>query len=102
MPCATAMDRVAGLSGTGPAAWDGYCDRALDALGSAEAAGAFRIDREDPRLRDRYGRNIHGQCLLLARRLIEAGVALVTVNWHDDGRNFWDTHGDNFNRSRTA
>ncbi len=29
---------------------------------------------------------------------MEAGVGLVTVNWHDDGRNFWDTHGDNFNR----
>lgn len=93
--------RLAGtarLSGTGPGAWDGYCERALDSLSSAEAAGAFRIDREDPRLRDRYGRNIHGQCLLLARRLIEAGVPLVTVNWHDDHMNFWDTHGDNFNQ----
>ncbi len=44
------------LSGPGPASWDGYCDRALDSLRSAEAAGAFRIDGEDPRLRDRYGR----------------------------------------------
>ena len=58
----------------------------------------FRVDCEDPRLRDRYGRNIHGQCLLLARRLIESGVPLVTVNWHDDHMNFWDTHGDNFNQ----
>jgi uncharacterized protein (DUF1501 family) len=33
---------------------------------------------------------------LLARRLIEFGVGLVTVNWHDDGQNFWDTHGENF------
>ena len=70
----------------------------LDALVSAEARGAFQIDREDPKLRDRYGRHIHGQCLLLARRLIEAGVGLVTVNWHNDGQNFWDTHGDNFNQ----
>ena len=61
-------------------------------------AGRLQIDREDPKLRDRYGRNIHGQCLLLARRLIEAGVGLVTVNWHNDGQNFWDTHGDNFNQ----
>src|SRR5262245_61024881 len=81
-----------------PAAWDGFGERAMDALGSAEAQGAFRIDGEDPRLRDRYGRNTHGQCLLLARRLIEAGVPLVTVNWHDDHRFFWDTHGDNFNQ----
>jgi hypothetical protein len=87
-----------GLSGAGPGAWDGFQGRALDALVSAEARGAFEVEREDPRIRDRYGRNIHGQCLLLARRLVEAGVGLVTVNWHDDGRNFWDTHGDNFNR----
>jgi hypothetical protein len=95
------VDRVEGLSGTGPLAWDGYCDRALDSLRSAEAAGAFRVDCEDPRLRDRYGRNTHGQCLLLARRLIEAGVPLVTVNWHDDHKFFWDTHGDNFNQLKT-
>jgi arylsulfatase A-like enzyme len=78
--------------------WDKFQHQAFDTLLSAEARGAFAIDREDPRLRDRYGRHIHGQCLLLARRLVEAGVRLVTVNWHDDGRNFWDTHGDNFNR----
>jgi hypothetical protein len=93
-----AMDSSPGFAGTGPNAWDGYCERALDSLGSAEAMGAFAIDREDPRVRDRSGRNIHGQCLLLARRLIEAGVPLVTVNWHDDNMNFWDTHGDNFNQ----
>ncbi len=86
------------LSGAGLGAWDGFQGRALDALVSAEARGAFQVDREDPRTRDRYGRHIHGQCLLMARRLVEAGVGLVTVNWHDDGRNFWDTHGDNFNR----
>jgi len=60
--------------------------------------GAFQLNREDPRVRDRYGRHIHGQCLLLARRLVETGVGLVTVNWHDDHQNFWDTHGDNFNQ----
>jgi hypothetical protein len=88
---------TADMSGNGPQSWDGYQRKALDGLVSAEARGAFQIDREDPKLRDRYGRNIHGQCLLLARRLTEAGVGLVTVNWHDDGQNFWDTHGDNFN-----
>ena len=100
-------DRRAFLSDLGPApeipgrasgAWDNLHGRALDALTSAEARGAFAIDREDPKTRDRYGRNIHGQCLLLARRLVEAGVGLVTVNWHDDHSNFWDTHGDNFNK----
>lgn len=94
----TAMNHGPGFPGAGVASWDGYCDRALDALGSAEAAGAFAIEREDPKVRERYGRNIHGQCLLMARRLIEAGVPLVSVNWHDDHQNFWDTHGDNFNQ----
>jgi hypothetical protein len=83
--------------GKEPLSWDRFQKRALDALVSAEARAAFDIDCEGPRLRDRYGRHVHGQCLLLARRLIEAGVGLVTVNWHDDGQNFWDTHGDNFN-----
>lgn len=76
--------------------WDSFQGRAIGALESAQARGAFEVAREDPRLRDRYGRNIHGQCLLLARRLVESGVRLVTVNWHDDGQAFWDTHGNNF------
>jgi hypothetical protein len=90
------LERVADAAGKGLHSWDGYQRKALDALVSAEARGAFQIDREDPKLRGRYGRHIHGQCLLMARRLVEAGVGLVTVNWHDDGQNFWDTHGENF------
>lgn len=78
-------------------AWSSYRARAFDALLSAEARGAFQIESESPETRERYGRHIHGQCLLMARRLVESGVPLVTVNWHEDGLNFWDTHGDNFN-----
>jgi hypothetical protein len=92
---------LAGAAGRpcfGPQSWDAYQQKALDGLISAEARGAFQIGREDPRLRDRYGRHIHGHCLLLARRLVEAGVGLVTVNWHNDGQFFWDTHGNNFNQ----
>ncbi len=96
-----ARRKLLGETGTVPIdglkAWNDYQSRALDALVSAEARGAFQLEREDPRLRDTYGRHIHGQCLLLGRRLIEAGVPLVTVNWYNDGQNFWDTHGDNFN-----
>ena len=97
----TLLERLADTAvgaATGPQSWDRHQHKALDALVSSETRGAFQIDREDPRLRDRYGRHIHGQCLLLARRLIEAGVGLVTVNWHNDGQFFWDTHGDNFNQ----
>jgi hypothetical protein len=58
------------------------------ALVSGPAArAAFAIDREDPRLRDRYGRHVWGQSCLLARRLVEAGVTFVTV--HMGG---WDHH----------
>ena len=65
--------------------WSGFQTKAIAALESAEARGAFDLEKEDPRTRDRYGRHIHGQCLLLARRLVEVGVQLITVNWHDDG-----------------
>lgn len=51
-------------------------------------------------MRDRYGRNPHGQSVLQARRLIERGVPLVTVFWPNDGvKNvsvYWDTHSKNF------
>jgi hypothetical protein len=73
-------------------------DRALSLLSSSTVAEAFDLSRETDAMRERYGRHIHGQCVLLARRLIERGVPIVNVNWHNDGQNFWDTHGNNFNR----
>ena len=56
----------------------------------------MRIDREDPRTRDRYGRNIYGQSVLLARRLIEAGVRVASISWAPDANATWDTHANNF------
>src|SRR4029077_19258889 len=55
----------------------------------------------DVRTRDRYGRTPFGQGLLLARRLFEAGVGLVTVNWARDDA-FWDTHADNCNQLKRS
>ncbi len=72
--------------------------KAFNLLASPQARSSFDLHAETDETRDRYGRNIHGQCVLLARRLVENGVPLVSVNWHNDGRNFWDTHGNNFNR----
>ena len=72
--------------------------RAFELLASGKVRDAFDLDREPAAVRDRYGRNIHGQCVLLGRRLLEYGVPIVNVNWHQDHRNFWDTHGNNFNR----
>lgn len=72
--------------------------RAFRLLASGDVREAFDLNREPEQVRDRYGRNTHGQCVLLARRLIEHGVGLVSVNWHNDHKTFWDTHGNNFNR----
>jgi uncharacterized protein (DUF1501 family) len=57
---------------------------------------AFDLSREQDSVRDRYGRTPFGQGCLLARRLVEAGVTFVEVD-----SNGWDTHQDNFNRTRT-
>jgi len=72
--------------------------RAIDLLTSPKVRNAFDLSKEPDTIRDRYGRNTHGQSVLMARRLVEHGVPLVTVTWHNDGKNFWDTHGNNFNR----
>jgi hypothetical protein len=87
----------AALAGSAPArGLSAYQARAFDLLTSPAARQAFDLEREDRRLRDRYGWSAFGQGLLLARRLVEAGVDLVTVNWARDDA-FWDTHADNFN-----
>ncbi len=75
--------------------------QAFDLLTStAVGRGAFNLDDEPAAMRDRYGRNPHGQSVLQARRLIERGVPLVTVYWPSDGiKNvsvYWDTHSRNF------
>lgn len=71
-----------------------------------KAGEIFDVKREPDRVRDAYGRTMVGQSLLMARRLVEAGVSLVTVNWEDEtkisGTNTcWDTHEDNFNKLKT-
>jgi len=71
-------------------------NRALGLLTAPAVASAFDLTKESPATRDRYGRHPHGQSVLLARRLVEAGTKLVTVNYPDDGQAFWDTHGNNF------
>jgi len=76
-----------------------YQKQAFHVLGSEAVARAFNLDRESTRLRDRYGRNLWGQGCLLARRLAEAGTAVVTLvaNTPDSGPKFtnWDDHPGN-------
>jgi hypothetical protein len=70
--------------------------RAMDLLSSERAQRAFRLSDEADADRERYGRNVYGQSVLLARRLIEAGTRLVTVSWAPHANATWDTHGSNF------
>lgn len=86
------LDRTGGPGGD----YSGLRTRALDLLLSPAVSRAFDVSREPMSVRDNYGRHAHGQSCLLARRLVEAGTRLVTVNWPDDGQAFWDTHGNNF------
>jgi hypothetical protein len=78
---------------------DALTAQAFDLLRSPQVRRAFRLDEEPDRARDCYGRHLFGQGCLLARRLLEAGVAQVTVYWHYEGPDdspVWDTHENNF------
>ena len=82
------------------------CRTAFSMLGDVRANEAFRLEKEPAAVRERYGASKFGQSLLLARRLVEAGVSLVTVNWDDETRSdkvspFWDTHNHNFAALKT-
>jgi hypothetical protein len=76
--------------------------RAFDLLTAPAVRSAFDVSREDPRLRDRYGRTLFGNSTLIARRLIESGVRFVNVTWDlfwdrvPINYDAWDTHTRNF------
>jgi hypothetical protein len=77
-----------------------YQQKAISVLTSDAAGKAFDLRREDPKLRERYGRHPVGQRLLLARRLIEAGVRIVTVDFPSvPGQKAfsWDDHASVWN-----
>ncbi len=80
-------------------------ERAFTLLSSQQSKAAFDVTREPERVRARYGHTVNGMSMLMARRLVEAGVPFVTVFWKEDPRlarlcssgGAWDTHGNNFN-----
>ncbi|MCE9530644.1 MAG: DUF1501 domain-containing protein [Planctomycetes bacterium] len=76
------VDRTGALEGL-----NAFKTQALEMVTGDEVRKAFDISKEDPRLRDRYGRHLYGQSALLARRLVEAGTTCVTVN-----TGYWDHH----------
>ncbi len=77
--------------------------RALDVLSSDEVRRAVDLASIERAERERYGRNLFGQSVLLGRRLLDAGARLVQCNWQrTQGRNgfAWDTHWNNFSAHR--
>jgi len=81
-------------------ALDDFTHRAFTILTSPAVAGAFDLSREDEKVRDNYGRHRWGQSCLLARRLAEAGVAVINIDAtapNDTTKHFsWDDHAGAF------
>jgi hypothetical protein len=81
-------------------ALDEFNRRAFTILTSAKVASAFDLNREDEKTRDRYGRHRWGQSCLMARRLAEAGVAVINIDAtapNDTTKHFsWDDHAGAF------
>ncbi len=73
----------------------GQYEAAFNLLTSGRLTQAFDLNREPTAMRDRYGRHMFGQSLLLARRLVEAGVPIVQCNMGIVQT--WDNHADIFN-----
>ena len=71
----------------GLAAMDTFYDRAYSLISSPKAREAFNINAEPAAIRDEYGRNAAGQRMLMARRLVEAGVRFVSLSYGG-----WDMH----------
>jgi uncharacterized protein (DUF1501 family) len=77
--------------------FDRYYQQAFAFLISGTVKKAFELSDEPSAVRERYGRDMFGQGCLMARRLVEAGVPFVQVNWNQNvGQAGWDTHGNNF------
>jgi hypothetical protein len=81
--------------------------RVFNLLYSSQARAAFELGHEPAAARDRYGRGEFGQSVLLARRLVEAGVGLVQVNWfrgadEPETNPCWDSHSDEPSRLKTV
>lgn len=74
--------------------FDRYRERAISMLGDGKLNQLFDIHNADAESQDRYGRNTFGWSLMLARRLVEAGVGYVQVNLGNNET--WDTHGNAF------
>ena len=87
--------------------WTRFQEQAADLLTNPQVQRTLDLDQEPAPIRARYGEHLCGQSMLLARRLVEAGVPLVTVvcaagDLNGSVGDHWDTHGDNFARLKNA
>jgi hypothetical protein len=93
------IDRQAGAMLPAMGQMQAHYERAFNLLGTTLASRAFDIAAEPAKLRDRYRRHMFGQSVLLARRLVEHGVPLVTVRWNGSpelpNNSGWDMHANN-------
>lgn len=83
--------------GASTAEYELHKQQSIDLIAGGRSGAAFDLAKEPDAVRERYGRTKQGQCVLLARRLVEAGVSLVQVNWASPNKDFpnsggWDTH----------
>lgn len=76
--------------------FDGYRETAIGLMADPQVRHALDVTNADPAIQERYGKNSFGWSLLMAYRLVEAGVNLVQVNLGNNET--WDTHGDAFPR----
>jgi hypothetical protein len=86
--------------------WGELNTRAFSLLGASQTTSAFQVAQEPEKTRERYGSSVNAMSLLVARRLVEAGVPFITVFWKEGDQKLadkcrsaggWDTHGNNFN-----
>jgi hypothetical protein len=99
---AESLARMQTAAGPIAAIRDHYA-QAFELVGSPAARQAFDLEQESDSTRQRYGAHLFGRGCLMARRLAEAGVPLVTVYWHYEGPDdspVWDTHWNNFRHLR--
>jgi uncharacterized protein (DUF1501 family) len=87
--------------------YDAATHQAFDLLTSMRSRAAFQLEKEPVASRERYGHTQFGQSVLLARRLVEAGVSLVQVNWFRSPEEpmdtpCWDSHTREIDRLRTV
>lgn len=106
MPLADSLSRPL-VDNSSLRGFQNFREKAADLLVNPRVQATLSLEKEAPRVLDRYGDHICGTSMLLARRLVEAEVPMVTVicaagDLNGSAGDHWDTHGDNFNRLKKA